>query len=61
MVALSTLQESQQQSKLGSALNAFVRDVATQWLLGKNYDNPSKEDLNWGMTIVSFKALNMSG
>lgn len=37
---------------LGSALSAFVRDVATQWLLGKNYNNLDKEDFNSRMTAV---------
>ncbi|KAI0013591.1 cytochrome P450 [Xylariaceae sp. FL0662B] len=37
---------------LGSALSAFVRDVATEWLLGKSYNNLDNEDFNSGMTAV---------
>ncbi|OTB06193.1 hypothetical protein M426DRAFT_55658 [Hypoxylon sp. CI-4A] len=37
---------------LSSAISAFVRDVATQSLLGKNYDNLGKEDFNSAMTNV---------
>lgn len=37
---------------LGSAISAFVRDVATELLLGKTYNNLGKEDFNEGMTAV---------
>ncbi|KAI1393370.1 cytochrome P450 [Hypoxylon trugodes] len=37
---------------LGSALSAFVRDVATEWLLGKSFNNLDKEDFNSQMTAV---------
>ncbi|KAJ4423384.1 hypothetical protein N0V82_001988 [Gnomoniopsis sp. IMI 355080] len=37
---------------LGSAVSAFVRDVATELLLDKTYDNLGSEDFNEGMTAV---------
>lgn len=37
---------------LGSALSAFVRDVATEWLLGKSYNNLDRDDFNSQMTAV---------
>ncbi|KAJ4385468.1 hypothetical protein N0V93_009896 [Gnomoniopsis smithogilvyi] len=37
---------------LGNAISAFVRDVATEFLLDKTYDNLGSEDFNEGMTAV---------
>lgn len=42
----------QQPVNLGSAISAFVRDVATEFLLGQSYDNLGNEDFKAGMTAV---------
>lgn len=49
---ISSYAGSQQPLNLGSAISAFVRDVATEFLLGQSYDNLGNEDFNAGMTAV---------
>ncbi|KAK7428184.1 hypothetical protein QQZ08_005250 [Neonectria magnoliae] len=38
---------------IGAAISAFQRDVLTNYVLGKSYDDLEKEDFNAGMMIVA--------
>ncbi|KAK7404080.1 hypothetical protein QQX98_010138 [Neonectria punicea] len=38
---------------IGAAISAFQRDVLTDYVLGKSYDDLEKEDFNTGMMIVA--------
>lgn len=42
--------QSEQLLNLGAATSAFTRDVATEFLLGRTYNNLEQEDFNIGVT-----------
>ncbi|RYP52142.1 hypothetical protein DL768_002692 [Monosporascus sp. mg162] len=44
--------DSESSMNVGTAISAFTRDVATQFILGKDYRNLDTEDFNAGMTAV---------
>ncbi|RYO73653.1 hypothetical protein DL764_010431 [Monosporascus ibericus] len=44
--------DSESSINIGTAISAFTRDVATQYILGKDYRNLDTEDFNAGMTAV---------
>lgn len=43
---------TRQIAKLGAATSTFTRDVSTEFVLGKSYNNLDKEGFNIGMTNI---------
>ncbi|KAK5992086.1 N-acetyltryptophan 6-hydroxylase ivoC [Cladobotryum mycophilum] len=49
---ISEFSDTKTTINLGTAISAFTRDVATEFILGKSYDNLDMTDFNAGMTGV---------